>query len=56
MVEPEQKERDGTDAFPWKMVGDPPDPPRPRSERYGAGICATGRCIEPCGSNGGCAR
>jgi hypothetical protein len=25
-------------------------------ERFGFGVCATGRCVEPCGENGGCAR
>ena len=25
-------------------------------ERFGAGVCVTKRCIEPCGRNGGCAR
>ncbi len=25
-------------------------------ERFGAGVCATGACIEPCGDHGGCSR
>lgn len=25
-------------------------------ERFGFGVCATGRCDEPCGPNGGCMR
>ena len=25
-------------------------------ERFGAGICVTGRCVEPCGEHGGCKR
>jgi hypothetical protein len=25
-------------------------------ERFGHGVCATGRCVEPCGPNGGCMR
>ena len=25
-------------------------------ERFGAGICVTGRGVEPCGEHGGCAR
>lgn len=29
---------------------------RPRGERFGAGVCRTGACVEPCGPNGGCSR
>ncbi len=25
-------------------------------ERHGIGVCATGRCVEPCGMDGGCSR
>jgi hypothetical protein len=25
-------------------------------ERFGAGVCMTGACVEPCGDHGGCAR
>ena len=25
-------------------------------ERFGAGVCVTGRCAEPCGQDGGCKR
>ncbi len=25
-------------------------------ERYGAGVCMTGVCVEPCGPTGGCIR
>ncbi len=39
----------------WRMIGDPPT--RAASgDLYGAGVCLTGACIEPCGRNGGCSR
>ncbi len=30
--------------------------PSDGKERYGAGVCMTGQCVEPCGEYGGCAR
>ncbi len=50
------------DGAVWRMIGDPPTvPPRDfdpsdGTERYGAGVCVTGTCVEPCGLNGGCSR
>lgn len=41
----------------WAMRGDTPTNGTTSSrERFGAGVCATGMCIEPCGENGGCIR
>lgn len=53
---PDQQHDD--DPWPWKMRGELDNEPQPDEarERFGAGTCATGMCIEPCGPNGGCIR
>ena len=30
--------------------------PEDDRERFGAGVCSRGTCVEPCGPNGGCVR
>ncbi len=46
------------DGALWRMIGDPPARTASGAdrERYGAGVCVTGACVEPCGRDGGCSR
>ncbi len=59
-TEPRPTVADSTsvDGAVWRMIGDPPARTASGAdrERYGAGVCVTGTCVEPCGRDGGCAR